>query len=229
MSVETKSEKLFQEYCSSRGYHLEPIPTGVTETPDYFVATTYARFIIEVKEISLNDDDRRVLREIEQTAGALGGDTIGRRARLLIKKAARQLKKRRSETLPMVVVLFDARPTILSLPFSSLSQENIHAAMYGDFVVRLRMRPGTGEIVGREHGLGLGRITTEIEKRYISAVSVLNQWDQSQEPFMITYHNFFADIPLPLSVFNGQKDVHLRKPARPDLCAGEWEKVSLAG
>jgi hypothetical protein len=79
------------------------------------------------------------------------------------------------------------------------------------------------------NGRGGRRQMTEDSRVYISAVAVLNEEQGSSQPFLYTYHNYFARIPLPIEVFRGPLDRHYRKPAHPDECPQAWEEVHMAG
>jgi hypothetical protein len=81
----------------------------------------------------------------------------------------------------------------------------IDAAMYGDLVVTVPMRPGTPRTADRSGG---GRTMIETRKTYISAVAVISDWDD--ESFLI-YHNRFAEKQLPQTVFNDSKCSHFEK------------------
>src|ERR1051325_6615172 len=209
----TKSEHTFVEYCKQRGYSVALIATepNVRRTADFRVVAGSEELIVEVEEITANAEDRRLHEDLMAGRISSGGGIIGKRARGHIREGAAQLKPHSTEGVPGAIVLYDniviaeRRHTFV---YSDLRTFHIDAAMYGFSQANLVV--GSEGIVGtKPDTAGGGRVTTRSEKLYLSAVCVLYDIPKLR---MVTYHNYFAAIPLPLSVFAGDGDIHFKKP-----------------
>ena len=220
----THSERRFLDYCNARGYLAECIPTesSARRTADFRVRALGEQIIVEIEELTANEDDIRQHEDYRTRGFSHGGGIVGSRARLHIRDAADQLKSHQAEEHPSVIVLYDNiringdRPVF---PYADLQTFHIDAAMYGFIKATVTLGGGQHSKPDRAGG---GRTATKSEKLYLSAVSVL--YDTS-DLFMVTYHNVFARHPLPVSVFSGPLDVHFRKPVDPDSYPGVWEKI----
>jgi hypothetical protein len=65
---------------------------------------------------------------------------------------------------------------------------------------------------------------TEDSRRYVSAVQVLQESIDTGEPFLATFHNYFALRPLPRTVFRGPLDRHFVKPHHPNESPQAWDE-----
>lgn len=78
-----RSEVLFRRYCDERGYDCSPIAeSGVqrVRSPDFSVLVNGDRIIVEVKEITANDEEVRLWRETRSGKVVVHGREPGRRA-----------------------------------------------------------------------------------------------------------------------------------------------------
>jgi hypothetical protein len=221
----TRSEELFERYCLRAGYVCQPIPTGEEKSSDYSVKCGGHEIIVEVKELSPSDDDRKRVRELREQRWTSSGDRPGRRAHGLIKRAASQLGRYRESRLPCVALLYDnivvdgMRPGI---PNRLLEPAFIDFAMYGLQTVNIAVNREGGEMTYVGDGRGGKRQTTPSERTYLSAVAVLYEGEAEDETFLVVYHNYFASVPLPRSVFSGARDLHFLKPGNPDFTPQIW-------
>ena len=105
----TTSEDLFDQYCADQGYAVEEIAAGSTlgKTPDRMVSTPLRQVVVEIKELTRNEDDLRQIRELAEQKWTHGGGTSGARAFEMIRRAAPQLKRYAERNLPCVLVAFD--------------------------------------------------------------------------------------------------------------------------
>lgn len=228
----TKSEILFDEYCRRRGYGSKPIEAGSQhgKTPDRLVITQFGKVVVEIKELSPNEEDVRQVRELREKSWTSGGGTPGARVCRHIKKAAPQLKRFAHCSMPCVVVFFDnividgMRPRVRCI---HLDPAFIDFGMHGLGTVILAQETHErgNHLVHVADGRGGRRQMTETDRVYISAVAVLEEEPGSGELFLSTYHNYFASLHLPDTMFRGPLDRHYRKPAHPDCSPQTWEKV----
>jgi hypothetical protein len=234
----TKSEILFREYCSLRGYVANriPAPADGSQFPDYEVLVGKDRVIAEVKELQANPDDEVTANIVQQHVPKAFGDEPGRRVRKHIEKAERQLRRYNDQQVPCLVVLYENiivngfRPYqpggFLVDPMHPLFPGNIDVGMYGLQAVRLRIhQDGRSESLGDVRG---GKRTLRFEHQdNISAIVTLHDYAPDYGLFLIVYHNFFAKNPLPKTVFADSKDKHLEKPGHPESCPGEWRPTVI--
>jgi hypothetical protein len=143
------------------------------------------------------------------------------------------LKAFANRYLPCVLVLYDnivligIRPRAVSQLLEPLL---LDFGMYGLQVVGLS-KPGINEtgidtstIANVRDG---ERQMTKDSRVYISAVSVLYEDQNGEEPCLYSFHNWFATIPLPLLLFRGPSDRHFVKPDHPDRCPQQREEIEV--
>ncbi|MEI8141156.1 MAG: hypothetical protein WCI03_14985 [bacterium] len=115
----TTSEQLFEKFCGMNAIQYERIPTTDDETPDYAITLCGTRVIVEIKELTPNEDDKKV---IQKSKTALPGEcvcwggTLGKRVRHKIESAKHQLKRLAAGKFPGVLLLYDARPYPFRIP-----------------------------------------------------------------------------------------------------------------
>lgn len=225
---DTHSECEFQTICARHGYkatRLECQPDLSRRSADFLVTANALTFVVEVKELTPNRDDLRQIREMKDTGTTGGGDKIGARAREAIKEASAQLRLYKSQNLPLLIVLYDNVRTAdgrVAYPMYYLEAHCIDAAMYGDLVVTVPMRPGTPRTADRSGGR---RTMTDTTKTYISAVAVIS--DSDDESFLI-YHNRFAEKQFPRTVFNDSKCYHFEKRGTPFAEPWKWHVIETS-
>lgn len=223
-----RSEAQFQSYCRQRGYDLtriEPAQESGVRSPDFSLFIKDREIIVEVKEITANDDDVRVWRDTRAGKVVVHRREPGKRARGQIEAAVGQLRPYAENGVPCVVVLYDnilvdgAHPRPFFDPFGPLGPLDIDNALYGLETNTFRFYEDGG---AEALGVGRSRRRRVHDRECISAVCVLGEDVNSQALFLFTHHNYFARNPLPMDAFLGPSDRHLTKPKHPDQCPGEW-------
>jgi hypothetical protein len=220
----THSEAVFEKICINAGYGVvRPVlrdAEGVA-TADFIVSTSTTEVIVEVEELRPNRDDLRQIREMENGGCTGGGSTIGQRARIHLRRAARQLKPYSSQKIPLIVALYDnvrVGRTRVAYPMFYLQPHEIDAAMFGDRTVYVSLA-SAGVIQTRPDINGGRQTLTPTQKTYVSAVAVISDADDST---VIFYHNHFASRPLTPDLFVGQNFFHLRKPTPSNAAPWQW-------
>lgn len=219
----TKSETLFISLCNSLSLTVEIIPEAQTKTPDFKVTTAGGAFLAEVKDLRPNKEEKRLLQEFRDKRTLSGSSELGRRARGMIEDAKYQLREFEGHCLPGIIVLYDNIKlddgTNLGLQ-GPLSQDHITAAMFGQWVVDLKIENGTGNIIGRNDRCGPKESFTRDTKNYVSAVAVICDYFG---PLTITlYHNPYANYPLPVSIFKGPNCYNLKVPIEDAKRPQSW-------
>lgn len=209
----SKSEKLFPVLCHSLGLMAQKVPERVTKTPDFKVSGPFGVFYAEVKDLTPSPNERRTLEEFRDRgmlATAVKAE-LGRRASGMINEARYQLREVKDQGLPGVIVLYDnirLEDGTNLCPLGPLSPDHITAAMFGKWVVDLKISNGTGAILDRNDKCGPNENFTATRKTYVSAVVVLCDYFG---PLTATlYHNPFASVPLPLAVFKGSNCYNMK-------------------
>ena len=64
---------------------------------------------------------------------------------------------------------------------------------------------------------------TETTKTYVGAVAVISDWDNKS---LLIYHNRFAKIPFPVTVFSDNSCHHLEKHGAPFAEPWKWHPAS---
>lgn len=224
--MKTKSESLFEKYCESVRYTCVPIPVKSNngKTPDYWVCCGDDKIVAEIKELSPNPDDKRRAKELKKQGWTSGISQPGKRIYDAITDGAKQLKQFKHHRLPCVLILYD-NIVVDGVRLRAVSQllepSLLDFGMYGLQTLTLSV-PSPDyrdtDIRVTANGRGGERRMTGNMRVYISALSVLCEGQNGGEPYLYSFHNWFANIPLPQHLFRGPKDRHFAKPDHPDRC-----------
>jgi hypothetical protein len=160
-----------------------------------------------------------------------GGGQPGARVGRLIERAAPQLRQFANLALPSVLVVYDNIVVNGQRPRGGysihLESSFIDFGMYGlqTVVCKVVQTPVAPRLVPVSDGRGGERQMTEDERVYISAVAVLQEHHESRDPYLVTYHNYFACRPLPPAALRGGDDRHFEKPSHPNTSPQEWREI----
>ena len=192
MASRTTSEEVFERFCSERQIPLRRIPEAHTRTPDYELECGQVRVVVEVKEVTPNDEERESERLAQRGVGKAISHTPGDRVRHKIKSCSGQIKARARGVLPSMLVVFDRGRVA-----GHVDPYNIRVAMYGLEQVYISVPP-IG--MGSPHAVGMGygpkRQMSPDHNTSISAIGALVMTGPD-DIFLIVYHNKFAQVPLP--------------------------------
>src|SRR5438045_2695971 len=105
----TVSEQRFLQYCEERGYLVDVIPPEprVRRTADFRVHSGDVCVLVEVEELTANEEDRRVHADMKAGRISASGGVVGSRVRDHIRDATKQLRSHKEENLPSALVLYD--------------------------------------------------------------------------------------------------------------------------
>jgi len=230
VKVKEQSKELFQHYCQLRGYRCSPIKTSNQQgvrTPDFEVIANEMRVIAETKDVTANADDIRFWRKERAGTIVVHSREPGKRARYLINAARGQLRKSAQAGVPSVVILcdniiVDGIRVERAFPFTPLTMTDIDVALYGLWQANVRIHPGS-----KRESLGDTRSPRRWlhDRQIISAVVVLHESPDNIGLFTISYHNYWASVPLPRNVFDGEDDFHFTKTTNPDIRPNNWVRI----
>jgi hypothetical protein len=222
--MNTTSEQRFLEYCAHRGYTVQAIERqpNVQKTADFRVVAGGCELIVEVKELVAPPESLRIASTSPQASQGSGGDgRLFERVRHHVWEAAKQLRPYRTEARPSAIVLYDnVRDGRVrrSEAYSEMGDREIEAAMFGEQGGAERKSTERAALARNEAGGRNGAFAHGV-RPYVSAVCVLYDIGDIS---LRTYHNFYARVPLPLAVFAGPGDFHLKKSKDPKLAVSSW-------
>lgn len=224
--MKTKSEELFDYYCELMQYKCDEIQAGPEhgKTPDRLVHAEGVTLIVEIKELTPNEDDKRQAEELARQGMTVSNERPGKRIQEKIRKAAPQLRKYRNKKVPLVLVLYDNIVLDGHIPNGFLEPHLVDFSMYGLQTAVFIQELNELKHIGR--GRGGRRQTTPTERTYLSAIAILYEIDR-HSPFLYVYHNYFAEAKLPFEVFSGHKNRHFVKSVHPNYTPQQWTEVTL--
>jgi hypothetical protein len=155
--VRNKSELVFEDYCRERGYQAERITPEVNagQFPDYHLVTPAGPVIVEMKEFTANEADKRFVETLNKEGRADYRRSPGKRVYNAIKDAAPQLRRYRDTAFPEVLLVYD-----------NLQPLDIAAGMFGSPVMRFWLDPDQKPIDATDSTHGGSRQLTETERLY---------------------------------------------------------------
>ncbi len=197
----TISEQLFRRFCDENEISCLRIEATTTKTPDYKINIDGVDIIVEIKQIDPSNEDKALLRKLENGENIAHGSTPGDRVRNKIKKAGPQLSKLSKGKYPSMLVLYNNLPFILKNP---VEPYDVRVGMYGLETIVLSVPEDYSKspsVIDRK--FGPKRKLTEEHNTSISAIGVLiNRNDKGL--FFNIYHNEYAKIQIPFRVLGSR-------------------------
>jgi hypothetical protein len=192
VSEKTRSERLVEDWLGCNGITWRRLPVAVTpghRRPDYAIKIAGNWCIIEVKEITPNDDDRRTIENFR--AGIVASQWVapGKRLRPAIRSGEGQLRKFSGRGFATIICLVDTTASFYDAEF------HVRAALYGDQTLCFEVLSGSGTASFIGSGPGRNAMLRRHERTTISAVAVL-RCPASSDVEIDFYHNPFAAIPI---------------------------------
>lgn len=186
----TFSEKVFEEFCATKGITCLRIAESDRRTPDYELVCGAERIIVEVKEITSNKEEQESDRLLtERGYGNVLSHTPGDRVRKKIADCSAQIKGRTGGKHASLLVVFDRGR-------GHIDPYNIRVAMYGLEQIHIAVPPlGMGSPHSTGMGYGPKRKMTPDHNTSISAIGALFM-TRSAQALLYVYHNKFAQVPL---------------------------------
>ncbi len=183
--MDTQSEIICSNILKSKGVPHTKIPRSKVEkvqTPDFAVDLCGIDSVWEVKELTENPDENKILKTLESENPPLYSVNSSR-VKNRIKEACNQFKSYGSTDKACVVALYDARCFAVR---DVLFPQFIISAMFGN-AEYWKPKDGPSREIKRT-----GKLLQKNKKNYISAIAVLNEKSND----IIFLHNPFANISL---------------------------------
>lgn len=137
MTVKTKAETIFEEFCNSNNIRCEKIPEGPRPTPDYTVVLTGETIFVEVKQIDEDDDFTEVS----------GSRIVGDHVRAKINEARKQAKAASIQGAPAILLIYN---NLDPLQMFGTEPHDFTTAMYGE--ITLVLNPTENRVTDSYHG-----------------------------------------------------------------------------
>lgn len=193
------SELLFEDFCWQSGIRCDrlaaqEVASGVfPKTPDYELLIGGRTIIVEVKEITQNEEERESERLLKKRGyGNVLRSTPGARVRKKINDASPQIRKRTLGRFPGILALYeyDQMPRHLQ-PY------HIKTAMYGLEVMAIEI-PANPSINPYSTGTRFGpsKKMTQDANTSISAIAVLVVTPPAGFIQLRLFHNRYAAVPI---------------------------------
>ena len=202
----TYSETLFEEYCQENHIVCTRVSVSSERSPDFQIQIGQTLVVCEVKQIDMNESDRKVLAMVN--SGIPTSFYVVNRVRSKLKDVSAQLKDAALAGIPTMVVLYNNSPV-----YDYTGYPEILQAMFGQKSsnVTFSAHQDSGPVVsppffGGNRGLGPRRNTS------VSVVAVLKQ-DSAGRLQLCVYHNPHGKVPLDPAVFS---EVAAVQPVVPD-------------
>jgi hypothetical protein len=194
MSVETASERLFEEFCSLNGIPCCRIAPAAARTPDFAITLKGTQVTCEVKQIDPNAEDLHELAELGE--GAVAGRYLPNRLRAKLKNVSAQLKSAVASGRATLLVVYD------NTPFKSYTDHaDVVQAMFGRNSVKVLVPADPSSplqvsdpFFGGDRGIGPEHNTN------VSAIAILDGGPRPPLTFRV-YHNPYAVVRLDPRVF----------------------------
>jgi hypothetical protein len=223
-TTRTRSERLFEEFCSRKRIRFRRVAASKARTPDYDVFLPRRKVVVEVKEFTPNPQEVRAAEELRRNKFSAVTMTPGDRVRKKITQAAPQIRSRCRGRFPGLLVLFDD-----GVAARHVDSYQIRVAMYGleQIVLVVPTDPRVSAYpIDRKYGPK--RKMTADHNTSISALAVLTE-RPAGDLELIVYHNDHAAVPLPESLLAryAVPQNRLDRPRRGTIA--DWVEVKRRG
>lgn len=187
----TISEELFEQFCRTASIPYSRVAEeAALRRPDYEIALSGHRVVVEVKQFDPNDREAAALRGWREREAIALRTIVGDRIRKAIQRAAPQLRALSQGKRPALLVVWDNTMAEHTDPHS------VATAMQGRDVIDVLV-PQDPKIppVFLDTRSGPGKKMTANDNTTISAIGVLLE-DKNAIPHLRVYHNRHAANPI---------------------------------
>jgi len=217
----TISEELFEQFCRAHSIQVIRIDESSDKTPDYEISTPISHIIVEVKELTLNEEDLESERLLtERGYGSVVSSVPGDRIRNKINSASPQIKARTHGQLPGLLVIYaEGRLSPHLEPYC------VKAGMFGLQQIIIAVPQDYSKspyAIGSK--LGPKKKMTQDCNTSISAIATMYHKFDGSITFSV-FHNHFAKIPIQPSAFPDNVDQFLLSEA-DNGHTPDWVKCS---
>lgn len=192
MSDKTVSEQWVEDWLDRnltkwRRIRVAKVPGN--RRPDYAIRVGGHWVIVEVKELTSNDEDKRLIENAR--AGIVEGRFVapGKRLRPSIRSGEGQLRKLSARGFATIICLCDTTASFHHADF------HVRAALFGDETLRFAIPPGSSAAVFTGSSPGRNAMLRPNQRNTVSAVAILLH-PTGLATQVDLYHNPFAEIKI---------------------------------
>lgn len=221
--MRTQSEKWFETFCKNQEIVCNRIEEEETNTPDYELRINDKAIIVEVKEFTRNDEEKKSDKALNDNGAGLAlSNTPGNRVRKKISRSSAQIKARTQEVNPSILVLCDIQYGCGQIT-GHTDPYNIRVGMYGLEQIHLSV-PKDKQVSPYSKGMSYGpkKKMTEDQNTSISAIGVLSTPNENEIKLSI-YHNIHAAIPLDASALSKYDITQYHLVGKEPNTTAKWE------
>jgi len=214
----TTSEALFEELCAQRNIEFERIRRDDGKTADYFAKFGEACVAVEIKQIDMNQVDKKRLAQL-QNGEVVGSAAPAQRVKKAIESGYPQLKRSCNGKYPGIIVIYNNAGFINHIDAFTVSK-----AMYGSFAIGMQFIKDQLFLTSQRYRGG--RKVTKNSLTGLSAVAVLSI-DNEGRPRLVAYHNPFAKRPVAVDDFQKiaeEQYIHRNPDGAPIV---SWEPARI--
>ena len=220
-AVRTKSQVLFERFCTQHGLGCTAIPVEHTRTADYRVIVQGHEIVAEVKQLDPNAQDRASSRALK--SGGIGkyGGEAGSRIRHMIDKGKEQVANLARDRSPGLLVIYNNVPECPTYTDPMF----VMIAMYGHLTLELELSSSVaGPPKAKALRHGAKNKMSPCSNTSLSAVCVLQERDDGQL-LLTCYHNRFAAIPFDAEWLRVPEVRHFGHPPGSGRFVKEWTEL----
>lgn len=218
----TKSEEVFERFCTERKLSFHKIPECKTKSPDYYLKIGGEAIVVEIKQIDANKEERRILAKSAEEWSQneiYHWDIPGERIRNKITSAMPQFRVLSKGQYATLLIVYDNIKTWPEL----IDEYAVRVALYGIETVLISPEAapeGGAKILGQWYGMR--KKATSRHNTTLSAIAVMSEKDSSI--LMNIYHNWYARIPLQRELFLLSGVEQFEMGQRPENSFGNWKR-----
>lgn len=212
----TISELLFEQFCKDNSIPYSRIEHEQHRTADYDVYFGEHHVIAEIKQIDPNEKDEELREQLRSRGTASGCEGSGRRVRIKIDSAKKQLKLSQCSA---ILVLYD------NVSIGSIDADDIKTAMYGHETIRLAVLENAEDMSVEIENVGFGsrRKFTPRHNTTFSAIALLYKFGGSLR--LSVFHNIYAKHPIDPSWLRRDMVRHFTLGPQVQGTFQDWQKV----
>jgi len=186
--MKTKSEELFEGFLIANNVRFEKINEEKSSRPDYMVTTSDLQFVIEVKELS-RDDNFGVVKDPAEPHIKSHSRIVGDHVRRRIERSRKQIQYGAKHDIPSILLIYNNLDPVFQM--FGTEDMDFTTAMYGELTILLdkNTKLSTELFYGKNQSLQKHKNTS------FSAVGRL--CDRGGITTVTLFENVFAQMKVP--------------------------------
>jgi hypothetical protein len=185
--MRTKSEELFEGFLVQNSLSFEKIKEEASPRPDYLVTVGDVQLVIEVKELS-EDDNFGVIKDPSMPHVSSNWRIAGDHVRRRIEGSRRQIQHGANQGIPSILLIYNKLDPVFQFGTQDL---DFTTAMYGECTVLIDIN--TRQMSDRFNGKNQA-----LQERKNTSFSAVGRLSERGEKTTVTlFENVFAKVMVP--------------------------------